>query len=111
MNKIRKGDNVIVLAGKNKGLTGSVTQLLSKKANPKAGLFVLVKDLNMVKKHMKPNQNKEQPGEVALKEMPLPISNVALIDPKTNQPAKVGIKFLDGKKVRYFKKTGEVIDV
>lgn len=109
MNKIKKGDQVIVLTGKSKRQTGSVLELFEKKSNPKAGLFVLVQGLNMAKKHVKPNPSKEQPGQIALKPMPIHISNVALIDPKTNQPGKVGINSKNDKKTRYFKKTGEVI--
>ena len=116
MNKIKKNDNVMVITGKDKGRTGSVLRIVKKKSNPKAGYFAVVQGINMVKKHQKPkphsNPEKQQPGGLVSKEMPLPISNVALLNPKTNKIGKVGFKTLeDGKKVRYFKESGEVIDV
>lgn len=112
MSKIKKGDTVGIITGKDKGRSGTVLEVLKKKSNPKAGLFVVVKDINTVKKHVKPNPQLQQPGGIVTKEMAMPISNVALIDPKTNEiGGKVGFKLVDDKKVRFFKKTGEVIDV
>ena len=105
MQKIKKGDEVIVTAGKDKGRRGNVLNLL---ANDK----VLVEGVNMVKKHAKPNPMKGEQGGIVSKEMPLHRSNVMLFNPATNKGDKVGIKTLDdGKKVRYFKSNNEVVDV
>lgn len=106
----------MVVTGKDKGRTGTVLRIVKKKSNLKAGYFVVVGGINMVKKHMKPkphsNPEKQQPGGFISKEMPFPISNVGLLNPATNKIEKVGFRILeDGKKVRYFKESGEVIDV
>lgn len=112
MSKIKKGDQVVVITGKDKGRTGSVLRVLKKKTNPKAGFFVVVENINVVKKCVKANPQKGENGGIISKEMAMPISNVGLVDPTTQKLAKVGLKFLDdGKKVRYFKASGEVIDV
>lgn len=112
MSKIKKGDQVIVITGKDKGRTGPVLRVVKKKSNPNAGFFVVVENINMVKKCLKPNPQKGENGGIVSKEMAMPISNVSLVDPKTQKVAKVGYKFLEnGKKVRYFKESGEVIDV
>lgn len=103
MNKIRKGDDVIVVAGKDKGKRGSVLRMLEGK--------VVVEGANKVKKHQKPNPIKGSAGGIVEKEMPLDISNVALFNPATKKADRVGIKELeDGRKVRFFKSNGEVID-
>lgn len=103
MNKIRKGDDVIVTTGKDKGKRGTILRLLEDK--------VLVEGANKVKKHQKPNPVKGQAGGIVEKEMPLDISNVALFNPATKKADRVGIKLLeDGRKVRFFKSNGEVID-
>ena len=103
MNKIRKGDDVIVTTGKDKGKRGTILRLLEDK--------VLVEGANKVKKHQKPNPVKGQAGGIVEKEMPLDISNVALFNPATKKADRVGIKVLeDGRKVRFFKSNGEVID-
>ena len=105
MQKIKKGDEIIVTAGKDKGRRGNVLSLLS---NDK----VLVEGVNMVKKHAKPNPMKGEQGGIVSKEMPLHRSNVMLFNPATDKGDKVGIKTLDdGKKVRYFKSNNEVVDV
>ena len=105
MQKLKKGDEVIVTAGKDKGRRGNVLNLLE---NDK----VLVEGVNMVKKHAKPNPMKGDQGGIVNKEMPLHRSNVMLFNPATNKGDKVGIKTLDdGKKVRYFKSNNEVVDV
>ena len=97
MKKIKKGDQVIVLSGKDKGRSGTVLGVLK---NSK----VLVENVNIVKKHQKGNPNTGQEGGIIEKEMPVHISNVMLMNPITNKPDRVGIKKLeDGKKVRYFK--------
>lgn len=105
MRKIRKEDNVIVIAGKNKGMKGKVLKVLSDDK-------VLIEGVNVVKKHVKPNPNKNIQGGIQEKEAPIHCSNVALINPATNQPEKVGFKHLeDGRKVRYFKSSNEVVDI
>ena len=105
MHKIKKGDEIIVTAGKDKGRRGNVLQLLD---NGK----VLVEGVNLVKKHAKPNPMKGEQGGIVNKEMPLPRSNVMLFNPATSKGDRVGIKTLDdGKKVRYFKSNNEVVDV
>lgn len=104
MNKIRKGDDVIVLVGKDKGKRGVVLSCVD------AG-SVLVEGVNRVKKHTKPNPLKGQPGGIVEKEMPLSISNVALFNPVAQKADRVGFKLLDdGRKVRVFKSSGEVVD-
>ena len=105
MKKIKKGDQVIVLSGKDKGRTGTVLRMLN---NSK----VLIENINIVKKHQKGNPNTGQEGGIIEKEMPIHISNVMLLNPITNQKDKVGIKTLeDGTKVRFFKSNNEVVDI
>ena len=105
MNRIKKGDEVIVIAGKDKGKQGSVIRVL-----PDGRL--IVSDVNMAKKHTKPNPNQGQPGGIIEKEMPIDPSNVMLYNPQTEKGDRVGFKFLeDGRKVRYFKSTSEVVDI
>jgi large subunit ribosomal protein L24 len=104
MEKIRKGDQVVVLSGRDKGRRGAVLQVLPQGA-------VLVESLNRVKRHTKPNPQANQPGGIIEKEMPLPLAKVALWNPGAKKGDRVGIKTLaDGKKVRFFKSSGEVID-
>ncbi|WP_456406788.1 50S ribosomal protein L24 [Thiolapillus sp.] len=104
-NKIRKGDDIIVLAGKDKGKRGTVLQLVGENR-------VLVENINLAKKHAKPNPMKGEPGGIVEKEMPMDISNVALFNPVSNKADRVGFKTLDdGRKVRIFKSNGEVVDV
>lgn len=105
MNKIRKGDDVIVLSGRDKGKRGTVLRVL---ANGRA----LVNDVNIVKRHVKPNPNKGETGGIIEKEAPIDISNLAVFNPNTKKGDRVGFRFLeDGTKVRYFKSDGEVVDV
>ena len=105
MRRIKKGDEVIVTAGKDKGRRGSVLQVLENDR-------VVVENVNMVKKHTKPNPMKGLDGGIVEKEMPMHVSNVMLFNPATNKGDRVGFKILeDGKKVRYFKSNGEVVDV
>jgi len=101
--KIKKGDRVVVLAGKDKGRQGAVLRVL-----PKEGR-VVVEGLNMVQRHTRPTQADPQ-GGIKNKEAPLHVSNVALVDPQTGGPTKVGFRVEDGKKVRFAKKSGEVIN-
>jgi len=103
MQKIKKGDKVIVLTVKDKGKTAEVI-----KAMPKENK-VVIQGVNVVKKHQKPTQG--NPGGIVTKELPIDASNVAIVDPKDGKPTRVGFKFLkDGKKVRFAKRSGDVID-
>ncbi len=105
MQKIKKDDMVIVTTGKSKGQTGKVIKVL-----PDSRL--LVENVNMVKKHVRPNPNKGQEGGILEREAGIHSSNVAVLNPATKKADRVGMKLLeDGKKVRYFKSNGEVIDV
>jgi len=105
MNKIKKGDDVIVIAGKDKGKRGTVTRVVTETAR------VFVENVNVVKKHQKPNPSAGVPGGIIEKEMPLDVSNVAIFNPSTGKADRLGFKFLeDGRKVRYFKSNGEVLD-
>jgi large subunit ribosomal protein L24 len=105
MRRIKKGDEVIVTAGKDKGRRGAVLQVFENDR-------VMVENVNMVKKHTKPNPMKGLDGGIVEKEMPLHVSNVMLFNPATKKGDRVGFKILeDGKKVRYFKSNGEVVDV
>ena len=101
--KIKKGDRVVVLTGKDKGRQGQVLQVLPKEDR------VLVAGINMVKRHTRPTQGDPQ-GGIKNKEATLHISNVAYIDPKSGEPTRVGFKVDGDKKVRVAKKSGEVID-
>lgn len=104
MNKIRKNDEVVVISGKDKGRRGTVTQVLT---NGK----VLVKGVNLVKKHQKPNPTLGVPGGIVDKEMPMDRSNVMLVNPETGKGDRVGFKLLeDGKKIRVFKSNGEPVE-
>lgn len=104
MNKIKKGDDVIVITGRDKGKRGTVLRLVGDR-------HVLVEGANKVKKHERPNPMKNTTGGIVEKEMPLNISNVALYNPATQKADRVGIRSLDGKRVRYFKSNSEVVDV
>lgn len=106
MRKIKKGDDVVVIAGRDKGSRGTVARVMAD------GERLIVENVNMVKKHQKPNPLTGQPGGIVEKEMPLHISNVGLYNPATGKADRVGIKTLeDGRKVRFFKSNGEVVDV
>ena len=106
MNNIRKGDQVAVIAGKDKGKRGVVLKVMS--ADDK----VVVENINMVKRHTKGNPMQGKPGGIVEKEMPVHVSNVAIWNPVMNKPDRVGIKILeDGRKVRFFKANKEVVDV
>jgi large subunit ribosomal protein L24 len=101
--KIKKGDRVVVLAGKDKGRKGQVIKVLPKEDR------VVVSGVNLVKRHTRPSQADPQ-GGIRNKEAALHISNVAFVDPKSGEPTRVGFRIEDGKKVRIAKKSGEVID-
>ncbi len=100
--KIKKGDKVIVLTGRDKGKTGEVTQVLPKEER------VVVSGVNVVKRHQRPSQT--NPGGIVEKNASIHVSNVALVDPKSGEATRVGFKIEDGEKVRVAKKSGEVID-
>jgi large subunit ribosomal protein L24 len=103
MNKIRKGDQVIVTTGRDKGKRGTVAERIDEQK-------VIVEGINVVKKHVKPNPLKGTTGGVIDKTMPIQQSNVALFNPQTGKADRVGIKILaDGKKVRVFKSSGEEV--
>jgi len=104
MKKIKQNDDVIVIAGKDKGKRGTVTKVVGDDK-------VIVENINMAKRHTKPNPNRGIAGGIVSKEMPLHISNVALYNHATKKADRVGIRTLeDGRKVRFFKSDNEVID-
>ena len=104
MKKIRKGDNVIVIAGRDKGRKGAVIGVLEDD-------MVLVENINRVKRHTRGNPQLNKAGGILEKEAPLHVSKVALFNPATQKADRIGIKSLaDGKRVRYFKSNGEMID-
>ncbi|WP_206483188.1 50S ribosomal protein L24 [Thalassotalea sp. G2M2-11] len=102
-SKIRRDDEVIVLAGKDKGKTGKVTKVLVEESK------VYVEGVNMIKKHTKPVPQLQQPGGIVEKEAPLDVSNVAILNPKTGKADRVGFRDEDGKKVRFFKSNNELV--
>ncbi|MEA5445181.1 50S ribosomal protein L24 [Gammaproteobacteria bacterium AB-CW1] len=105
MNRIRKGDDVIIIAGKDKGRQGTVIRLVDDER-------LLVEGVNVAKKHQKPDPNRGQGGGIIDKEMPIHISNVMVYNPVTKKGDRIGFKTLeDGRKVRIFKSTQEVVDV
>ena len=99
--KLRKGDEVIVLAGKDKGKTGKIIKMFPKQ------MKAIVSDINKVKKNQKPDNN--QPGGIIDKEMPLHISNLSFYDPEIKKGVKIGFKINDSKKVRFNKKSNKEI--
>jgi large subunit ribosomal protein L24 len=103
MSKIKKGDNVVVLTGRDKGKRGDVTRVFDD--------HVLVAGVNQVKKHQRPNPMKGEQGGIVTKEMPIHVSNVAIWNPVTKKADRIGAKSLaDGRKVRFFKSNGELIN-
>lgn len=98
---LKKGDNVIITAGKDKGKKGVIAEVLTKKNK------VIIENLNMVTKHVKPQGG--ETGQIINKEAAIQASNVMLIDPKTDQPTRVGYEIKDGKKIRIAKKSGKEI--
>lgn len=105
MRKIRKGDEVIVLAGKDKGKRGRVLRIVADKR-------AYVEGINLIKKHTKPNPQRNQQGGIVSKEAAIDLSNLAVFNSDSGKADRVGFKFLeDGTKVRYYKSSGEVIDV
>ena len=102
MQKIRKGDKVVVLTGKDKGRTGEVVQVMPKEDR------AVVRGVNMVKRHQRQTQSQE--AGIINKEAPIHLSNIAVADPKDGKPTRVGFKIDGDKKVRVAKRSGEVID-
>ena len=104
MKKIRKGDQVVVLSGRDKGRRGAIVEVLDDDT-------VLVEGVNRVKRHTKPNPQAGKQGGIVEKEMPLPVSKIAIWNPGSQKADRIGIKTLtDGKKVRFFKSNGEMLD-
>jgi large subunit ribosomal protein L24 len=105
MKRIHKGDEVIVTTGRSRGQRGHVLRVVSEQK-------MLVENVNMVKKHQKPNPGMNQAGGIIEKESPIHVSNIAIYNPATDKADRVAFKTLeDGKKVRIFKSTGEVVDI
>jgi large subunit ribosomal protein L24 len=105
MRKIKKGDDVVILTGKDRGKRGTVLRVVDDQR-------LLVENVNLVKKHQKGNPQKGEAGGIIDKEMPLHVSNVGLFNPQVGKADRVGFKILeDGRKVRVFKSDGEVVDV
>jgi large subunit ribosomal protein L24 len=101
--KVKKGDRVLVLTGRDKGKTGEVVQVMPKEER------ALVRGVNMVKRHQRQSMNQE--GGIISKEAPLHLSNLAVADPKDGKPTRVGFRVLeDGRKVRFAKRSGDMID-
>ena len=104
MRKIKKGDNVVVIAGRDKGKRGDVVRIVDAE-------HVLVGGINQVKKHQRPNPMKGEQGGIVSKEMPIHVSTVAAWNPVTQKPDRVGFRLMgDGRKVRYFKSNGELVN-
>jgi large subunit ribosomal protein L24 len=103
VNRLKKGDEVIVIAGKDKGKKGTVSRFVSAER-------VLVDGVNLVKKHTKPNPMTGAQGGIVSKEMPIHVSNIALLNPETQKADKVGYRVDGDNKVRYFKSTGKAVD-
>ena len=103
MNRIKKGDHVVVTAGKDKGKRGDVVRV--------SGDRVVVSNINIIKRHTKPNPQENQPGGVVEREAPLHISNVMLFNPASGKGERIGTKVLEnGRKLRVFRSSGEAID-
>ena len=104
MRKIKKGDNVVVIAGRDKGKRGDVARIVD-------DTHVVVNGINAMKKHAKPNPLKNQPGGIITKEMPIHVSNIAIWNPVTQKADRIGFRTLeDGRKLRFYKSNGEQIN-
>jgi large subunit ribosomal protein L24 len=104
MRKIRKGDNVVVIAGRDKGKRGDVARYVD-------DTHVIVNGVNQVRRHTKPNPMKNQPGGIIAKEAPIHVSNVAIWNPVTQKPDRIGFRIMDdGRKLRFYKSNGEQIN-
>ena len=105
MNRLKKGDQVYIISGKDKGKLGTISKIINDER-------ILVDGINLAKKHVKPNPNKNETGGVVEKEMPIHASNAMIYNVKTKKPDRVGVlKLKNDKKVRVFKSTGEQIDL
>ena len=105
MKKLKKGDSVIVISGKDKGKKGEILRVVEPDK-------LVISNINLAKKHVKPNPNKQETGGILEREMPMHISNVMILNPLTKKGDKIGFKKLeDGKKVRIYKSNQEVIDI
>jgi len=105
MRRLRKGDEVIVIAGKDKGRHGTVLRVVDEDR-------IVVEGVNVMKKHTRPNPQRGVAGGIVEREMPVHVSNVAIYNPTSQKADRIGFKFLqDGRKVRYYKSTGEVVDI
>jgi large subunit ribosomal protein L24 len=103
MRKIKKGDNVVVIAGRDKGKRGDIARIVDDS-------HVLVNGINAMKKHAKPNPMKNQPGGIISKEMPIHVSNIAIWNPITQKADRIGFRIMDdGRKLRFYKSNGELI--
>jgi len=104
MRKIKKGDNVVVIAGRDKGKRGDVARIVD-------DAHVVVNGINAMKKHAKPNPLKNQPGGIVSKEVPIHVSNIAIWNPITQKPDRIGFRIMDdGRKLRFYKSNGELIN-
>ena len=104
MRKIKKGDNVVVIAGRDKGKRGDVARIVN-------DMHVVVNGINAMKKHAKPNPLKNQPGGIISKEMPIHVSNIAIWNPITQKADRIGFRTMDdGRKLRFYKSNGELIN-
>ena len=104
MRKIRKGDNVVVIAGRDKGKRGDVTRVVDAE-------YVIVSGVNQVKKHQRPNPMKGEQGGIVNKDMPIHVSNIALWNPVTRKADRIGFRTMqDGRKLRFFKSNGELVN-
>jgi large subunit ribosomal protein L24 len=104
MRKIKKGDNVVVIAGRDKGKRGDVARIVD-------DTHVVVNGVNAMKKHAKPNPLKNQPGGIITKEVPIHVSNIAIWNPVTQKADRIGFRTLDdGRKLRFYKSNGEQIN-
>jgi large subunit ribosomal protein L24 len=104
MRKIKKGDTVVVIAGKDKGKRGDVSRIVDDS-------HLVVNGINQVKKHAKPNPMRNQPGGIVSREAPIHVSNVAIWNPVTQKADRIGFRLLeDGRKVRFYKSNGEQIN-
>jgi large subunit ribosomal protein L24 len=105
MKKLKKGDSVIIISGKDKGKKGEILRVVEPDK-------LVISNINLAKKHVKPNPNKQETGGILEREMPMHISNVMILNPLTKKGDKIGFKKLeDGKKVRIYKSNQEVIDI
>ena len=103
MRKLRKGDEVIIIAGKDKGRRGEIREMVA------AGTKVIVEGANLAKKHVRPDPNRGIQGGIVEKEMPLDVSNVAIFNSESGNADRVGIRMEDDKKVRFFKSNGKIV--